>query len=266
MTRNPLKHIFLGLTAVIFSTATAYASPLTERADSAYSAGQYDLAVELYNRAMATEGMSATLFYNLGNTEYRQKHPGRAILNYERALRLDPTMAEAKANLDFVNSQIIDRPGEKGTFIGNAADSAASSARANTWAILAFAFFAFAAAGVMLYFFSASVTLRKIGFFGALLMLTGSIITLWLAIRGARIATATDQAIITAQSTILSTSPRRPATRTEEAMLLHEGTKVEILDSVRNSSDSTLWLDVRVDNTHRAWIDAADVERITRPQ
>ncbi|WP_300859193.1 hypothetical protein [uncultured Duncaniella sp.] len=47
-------------------------------------------------------------------------------------------------------------------------------------------------------------------------------------------------------------------------MLLHEGTRVEILDSVRSTTDSinSLWYDVQVDNAHRAWINAAAVEKI----
>ncbi len=47
-------------------------------------------------------------------------------------------------------------------------------------------------------------------------------------------------------------------------MLLHEGTRVEILDSVKSTTDSinSLWYDVQVDNTHRAWINAAAVEKI----
>ena len=68
-------------------------------------------------------------------------------------------------------------------------------------------------------------------------------------------------AIVIEPSTILSTSPRVPKDRTEEALLLHEGTKVEILDSICNST-SDKWYDVKVDNSHRAWINADAVEII----
>jgi len=267
MTRfTSIYAILLTVILTIVCQQPVTASQLTEQADSAYTAGQYDRVIELYNRAAATEGTSATLYYNLGNAHYRQKHPGLAILNYERALRLDPTMEEARANLDFVNSRIIDRPGERGTFIGNATDSIAKSAHPDTWAIMALAFFALAASGLMLYMFADSVTLRKTGFFGGLLMLIASIVSLLISLRAADISESTSEAVITVPSTILSTSPRHPAGRTEEAMLLHEGTKVEIIDSVRNPSDSTTWLDVRIDNAHRAWIDAGAVERVIMPQ
>ena len=51
-------------------------------------------------------------------------------------------------------------------------------------------------------------------------------------------------------------------------MLLHEGTRVEIIDSVKAVADSTasLWLDVRVDNEHRAWLNAADAQRVVSPK
>lgn len=73
-----------------------------------------------------------------------------------------------------------------------------------------------------------------------------------------------DAAIITVPSTILSTTPRVPQDRSQEAMLLHEGTKVKILDSVKSTTDSihSLWYDVEVDNSHRAWINASAVEKI----
>ena len=74
-------------------------------------------------------------------------------------------------------------------------------------------------------------------------------------------STATNEAVVTVPSTLLSTSPRVPKDRTEEAMLLHEGTKIEILDSITTRIDSAtvVWYDVRVDNDHRAWIRGSDV-------
>jgi hypothetical protein len=85
-----------------------------------------------------------------------------------------------------------------------------------------------------------------------------------LAVRGAKIASNPDFAIIISPSALLSTSPREPKNRQEEAMLLHEGTKLEILDSISVQNDSTglKWLDVQIDNNHRAWIKSSDIERI----
>lgn len=242
----------------------AHASQLIEQADSAYSADKFDEAASLYRKAMSVEGVSAPLYYNLGNAEYRQGHLGQAILNYERALRIDPTMDDARQNLEFVNSRITDRPGERGTFISNAIDAAAGNASSNTWAWLAFAAFVLTCALFGLYVFATDVKFRKSGFFGGLAMLAVTAVFVWMSSRAASISTDTSTAIVVSPSTILSTSPRQPRSRSEEAMLLHEGTSVRIIDSVRSVTDSvhTLWLDVEIDNAHRAWINARDVERV----
>ncbi|MDE5665598.1 MAG: tetratricopeptide repeat protein [Duncaniella sp.] len=239
-------------------------SSLIQQADSAYTADNFKEAADTYLHVIATEGNSAALQYNLGNCYYRLGEMGKAILAYERALRFDPTFDDAKTNLEFINSKITDRPGERGTFLGNALDSIANTARSNSWAWIGFACFVLTLLGVLAYLFSDIIVVRKIGFFGGLLTFFGCICFIFLAFRSATIATAENVAIITSPSTILSTSPRVPKDRTQEAMLLHEGTRVEILDSVRSTTDSinSLWYDVQVDNTHRAWINAAAVEKI----
>ncbi|MDE6509340.1 MAG: hypothetical protein K2K99_03960, partial [Muribaculaceae bacterium] len=66
-------------------------------------------------------------------------------------------------------------------------------------------------------------------------------------------------------SVILSTTPRQPKDRSEEAFLLHEGTPVMLLDSISEPSDPTgrlKWYDVKVDNSHRAWIQSDAIEKI----
>ena len=93
--------------STVAETATSAGQPLATRSgeelaqsgDSAYAADNFVLARELYTEAMKTGGSSAVLFYNLGNAYYRQGNLGKAIVNYERALKLDPTNADARENL-----------------------------------------------------------------------------------------------------------------------------------------------------------------------
>ena len=260
-----MRQFFISILLMTASILTAGASTIIEQADSAYMADDFAMAASLYNKVIAEEGTSATLYYNLGNCYYRLGQPGKAIVAYERSLRLDPTSADTRDNLDFVNERIIDRSGERGTFIGNALDAASNRAKSDTWAWLAFGFFVLTVSGVALYVFSSSVPLRKTGFFGGIVTLIGTGIFIFFAFRSAALSLADDAAVITAPSTILSTVPRIPHDRNQEAMLLHEGTKVKILDSVRTTtadSVTSTWYDVEIDNTHRAWIDSNAVEKI----
>lgn len=258
------KLIFLLTAICLCSVIPIKASDILHQADSAYTADNFQEAAAAYQHVIKEEGTSAEILYNLGNCYYRMGKLGKAILSYERALRLDPTFDDARNNLEFINSKIADRAGERGTFMGNALDSVANSAKSNTWSWLAFAFFVITLTGVVAYIFSSQVAVRKTGFFGGIVAFIACLCFIFLAFRSASIAMADDVAIVTAPSTILSTSPREPKDRDQEAMLLHEGTRVQILDSVRSTSDSisTLWYDVQVDNAHRAWINAAAVEKI----
>lgn len=242
----------------------AGAQTLFEQADSAYTAEDYAAAAQLYTRIAETDGTSAPLLYNLGNCYYRMGRNGMAVLMYERALRIDPSMSEARENLAFVNSRLTDRPGERGTFLGNILDSVSGNMSSDFWAWIAAVLFLVTITGIVVYIFSSSIPLRKTGFFGGLISMALCAVSVFFSLRNASAATDTEKAVILAPSTILSTAPRVPADRSLEAMLLHEGTRVEILDSVRNPADTVapLWLDVQVDNTHRAWINARDVERI----
>ena len=258
-----MKSIISALLAIFVGFA-AKAGTLDQLADSAYTADNFAEAAELYRQIISTEGTSPELLYNLGNCYYRLGQPGKAIVSYERALRIDPTFADARTNLAFVNSRIVDRPGERGSFMSNTFDRAATAQSANSWAWLAFVLFVVTAAGIALYLFAENVTMRKIGFFGAGALFILFAVSIVLAFRGRAIAMNHDVAIITTPSVILSTSPREPKDRNEEAMLLHEGSKMIILDSISAQNDTTgmKWLDVQVDNAHRAWIKSTAVERI----
>lgn len=251
------------LIAAISATPLSAASTI-EEADSAYMRDDFARAAQLFEQAAREDGTSSYLYYNLGNCYYRQGALGRAIVAYERALRLDPSNDEARANLEFVNSKITDVPGQRGMFIQNAARRIATAIGANTWAAIALTSFILLLGAVVLYIFASDVPLRKAGFFGGGALLIVCIAANVFASIATDYSTSGNEAVVTVPASLLSTSPRAPKDRSEEAMLLHEGTKVEILDSLTTRSDSTAtrWYDVRVDNDHRAWINAADVERI----
>ena len=100
------------LTLLLISVATleVSASSFAQQADSAYNKENYREAISLYLESLARDGQSATVYYNLGNAYFRNDNLGKAVISYERALRINPTDADARQNLDFVRSRIQDRP------------------------------------------------------------------------------------------------------------------------------------------------------------
>lgn len=260
------RHIIyiLAIIGMIAPALTCKGADIIEQADSAYTADDFTTAARLYNEAIDSLGSSSMLFYNLGNAYYRMGNLGKAIVSYERSLRLDPTNRDARENLAFVNAKITDQIGDSGTFISNTFDKVVSAAHPDTWGYIALGAFILMLGAIALYVFASNVTVRKIGFFGAFILLLVTAATNLLASRGAGKAQSHTTAIVIEPSTILSTSPRQPKDRSEEAFLLHEGTKVEILDSVAVPADTAgrKWYDVSVDNTHRAWIASDAIEKI----
>lgn len=237
------------------------AETLAHQADSAYSADNFQLAEQLYLRALETGGSSTALFYNLGNAYYRQGNLGKAIVNYERALKLDPTNRDAKANLEFVNSKITDKQIDSGSYMMSVWDGAVGMFHADTWAILALVLFAVFLGAVAVYVFSSAVAVKKASFFGGLVVFLVTVCAVIISFAAANRVNSADYAIILPPASQLSTSPREARNQAEQAFLLHEGTKVEIIDSISSQGEG-LWYEVMVGHGERAWVKADEIERI----
>ncbi len=257
-----MKHLYTLIIAIIAGATTLTAS--TAQADSAFLADDFPKALALYEQVITDEGPSSDLYYNIGNTYYRMGQNGRAIANYERALRLDPTNSDARANLEFVNARIVDKPSGKGSVFTKIIDTLCSWFTSNTWAWIGLVLFFIALGGAALYIFAGAVVLRKIGFFGGIVVLVMSISAVIIAWIGMKRMSDAEQAIIVVEASQLSTQPRQPRDGSEEAALLHEGTKVEILDSLPSPADTynPMWYDVQFNGDHRAWVSVNDIERI----
>lgn len=234
---------------------------LAEQADSAYAADNFSLAERLYRESIASEGTSSTICYNLGNAYYRQGNLGMAIVNYERALKLDPTNKDARINLEFVKGKITDRQIDSGSFVSNLWENIVMFFKADTWASIAIVLFALFLASALTYLFSSVVLVKKLSFFGGLIIFIVCALAVIISFAAANRVESDRYAIILPPSAQLSTTPREARNQSEEAFLLHEGTKVEIVDSISSSADGK-WFEVRVGQNERAWIKAADVERI----
>lgn len=237
-----------------------------QEADDAYMRGtkaDYLEAIQLYKKAMKEEGTSAALYYNLGNAYYRSDSLAKAILSYERALRLDPTDKDIRANLDFVNTKIIDAPDPDG--MSNVlVDKSLQMFSADGWAILSIIIFIIVLLLAGGYIFSSNIKVRKAFFFTGLLVLVVDVLCVVITVNATATATADDEAIVTVPSTQLSTSPASPVTESQKAMLLHEGSKVKVIRELATPADPHVrkWVEVEAAGDNRAWIDADAIEVI----
>lgn len=259
-----MKKILLIAVAIILYTTTAFAAGTVADADSAYARRDYAAALSAYNKALDNEGSSSNLYYNIGNTYYRLGNIGQAVLFYERALKINPANEDATANLTFVRNHIQGSPEDDTTFLGKMHQSIKSEMTPDAWAWTAFAIFVLVCATVALYLFTDRITLRKIGFFGALILSAVFIYTFAVAYQTANAIDDNSYAIVTSPVTNLRSEPTTNVAKTAKTVPLPAGSKVEIVDSLSTPKDPQvqLWYEVKINNNSRAWMNAADAERI----
>ncbi len=107
---SPKGAAMLVASLLIFGAASVRAvdqsSPQTSffQANTLYKQGEFAAAVTEYEQVVHAGLESAPLYFNLGNAYFKAGDKGRAILNYERALRLQPGDPDVQANLSYARS------------------------------------------------------------------------------------------------------------------------------------------------------------------
>jgi tetratricopeptide (TPR) repeat protein len=82
---------------------------LFEEGNTSYEAGDYETAIDAYASLVERNVENKDLYYNLANAYFKNAELGRAILFYERALRLSPRDKDTLANLSLVEAMLRDR-------------------------------------------------------------------------------------------------------------------------------------------------------------
>ncbi len=228
-----------------------YAQSTFETANAAYADGRYEEAAELY-QSLIDEQPDATLYYNLGNARFKQGELSQAILSYERALRLKPNYKDAKYNLAFAQSRIVDNIKEQDFFLSTWARALRNTLSERKWFIISIVLFILGLAGVLVFLLGREPWVRKSAFHTAWAALLFSLITGLNGLSLHNRDTLRNEAIITQGIVNAKSSPDRSGT---DLFTLHEGTKVTIHESLGE------WVNVRV-GSNEGWIRTSNLERI----
>ncbi|MBR4729315.1 MAG: BatD family protein, partial [Prevotella sp.] len=197
-------------------------------ADSAYVRGEYQQAIKDYE-ALLKQGASADLYYNLGNAYYRTENITRAVLNYERALLLSPGDRDIRFNLQMARSKTVDKiTPEQDMFFVTWYRSLVNLTSVDGWADIALISLALAIVLALLYLFSERIWLRKVGFFGAIILIVFFLLGNVFAYQQKDLLVHRRGAIVTAPAVTVKSTPAKQGT---DLFILHEGTKVTITDA-----------------------------------
>ena len=235
--------------------AESYPDSLWKAGVEAYSASQWRQAVSDWSDLAATGLRSKELYYNLGNAYFKAGEIAPAILNYERALRLDPSDSDVRYNLEFARAQTQDRIDEVPEFILKTWTRKLSYLlSSNAWAGLSLFLLALTLGLILLFLLGPTVNARRTGFFTGIVTLLLTLMCWGFARSLKTAAERHDDAIVMRAVSSVTSSPSSDAAKS--LFILHEGTKVKVLDEVSG------YTDIELADGRRGWISSADIERI----
>lgn len=249
-----MKYLSIFLLTLL-TTFSAWSQEMTfAQANKQYSEGNYDAAIAGYEELLNGKNHSASLYYNLGNAYFKQGNLANAILNYERAYRLAPSDKDIKANLDFAYTQIadkIDTPPRY--FITKWVHSLSHKLHSNSWTYLGIAFWALLFLSLVLFIRTHSESKRKVLFPLLLISLFIALFSFYAAYSQYSEAKKYNYAIVFAQNITIKSTPSNNGT---SLFILHEGTKVKILDKVGE------WYKIQLTDNREGWLPSKKITKI----
>ncbi len=260
------------MAVVAFSGVNMTAQDKIELASRAYQDGKYSEATDIYNEIAKEKGLSATLLANMGNAYAKAGDFGHALICYERSLLLDPSDKVVKNNKAYILSKVEDgnKANAKGNNIFVVADEPSFFSRlkhyithshtSDTWAIWGSASFVLMCGCIALYIFMREVLLRKVGFFGAIVLVFLCIVFMSFSYASAKASQAHDQGVITGFKVTLLSEPFTSAKATGTP--LERGTKLDILETESDQRGNVEWYKVRLNSEFAGWIQASEFEII----
>lgn len=252
---NILKYSVLSLGLFLsLSLSAQNAEQLLETANDHYSRVEYQNALEIYLTLIEKGYASDVLYYNTGNAFFKLKDIPSAILYYEKALKLNPSNEDIQHNLQVANSMIVDKIEViPQLFFRNWWKSFYNMMPANSWAWMSIFIFTLLLAAVYFYLTSNQVFIRKIAFYSGLVLLLLTIGTFGLASQKYYYTRQTNEAIIFTPTITVKSSPAQSSV---DLFVLHEGTKVAVLDKTNG------WTKIKIANGSIGWLPETSLKGI----
>jgi len=247
--------LMLAIPAVSVAAGDSYVDSLWTTATQAYADGRWDDALETYSSIDRLGLESPFLYCNIGSAYFKVSDYPHAILYYERALKLDPSCSDARYNLQVVSGLVQDKIDPVPEFLLKEwARALCYTLDSDAWAWIALAMLAGTLAMVLLFLLSASSAARKTGFSLAIVFLLFTVSSFSFSVWQKNDYMRADSAIVMVPVTSVKSSPSEEVSK--DLFILHEGTKVRILDSVGE------WRNIELADGRQGWIHSGDMEVI----
>lgn len=222
----------------------------------AYSAGDWAGAASAWEGIAAAGVESAQLSYNIGNACYRLQDYARAILNYERALKADPSYDDARHNLEVAEGMVQDKIEDiPEVILVRMWRAVGRLMGTDAWAVAFLLLLAGAILCGLVFMLSGRRGVRKAGFFSAVALLVLALLSLNFARASKSSHDRADSAVVMRPVVSVKSSPSSDSS-SKDLFVLHEGTKVRILDEVGT------WKNIELSDGRQGWMQSSDIEII----
>ncbi len=222
------------------------------QANELYNKGSYIEAINNYKEIIKNDFHSAELYYNLGNAYYRLDSIASSVYYYEKALQLNPNDRETIDNLELINKTLVDEIDPITTpLIESILNSISNIFYFETWGYISI-FFSFLIVALFLsYYFANSSRVKRLTFVLLCISSIFMLVSLINGNKGYNNYINNEYAIIYSYETDLKTEPNY---RSETLFMLHEGTKIQVLENYNN------WIKIRLVNGQVGYIQLIDVK------
>ena len=240
--------LFLSLTFFLFPFTSSAQDPnaLMTVGNNAYNEGLYDSALRVYRQIEAQDLASPALYYNMGNAYFKNNDIPSAILYYEKAGKMAPNNEDIKYNLNIANSMIVDKIERvPELFLKRWWNYFYNMFNADTWTALSLVSWCILIFFVGLFVLTGRRSLRKMAFYFGVLFLFTSMASFGLASQKYFYGKEHSEAIIFTPTITVKSSPTVTAV---DLFVVHEGTKVGILDQVNG------WIKIRIQDGSVGWL------------
>ncbi len=217
-----------------------------DSATVAYNRGDYEKAIANYQGILEEGKHSAAVYFNLGNCYYKLNQIAPSIYYYEKALLLAPNDSEIKNNLVYAQNMTLDAitPLPE-TTLSRFYKQITGFLSFDGWAYLGVVFvLLFVLAYILFYYFRYS-THKRIAFITSLTAIGLAVISVLIAFVEYQDFKADNPAIIFASEIQVKAEPND---RSDISFVLHEGTKVNVLEAFDN------WKKIELSDGQIGWL------------
>jgi tetratricopeptide (TPR) repeat protein len=225
-----------------------------EEANRLYQEKKFSDARDAYESLLHNGYASGDLYYNLGNAYYKLGNTAKAILNYERGLRLVPNDEDLRHNLNLANLMVADKIEQAPRlFFWDYWDNIKGAFSVESIIWITYGAFVLVIGSLSIVVLSRSYNGKKVAMIGGAGSALVFIVLLSVCFATISDLKRDDLAVVTND---IITTKNSPDAKSSDAFVLHSGVKVQITDRVND------WIKIRLADGKVGWMEETAAERI----